>query len=109
MQIVKFIFLVTNIKQQTLAGVILIILTSVCFIAEPSKMCCLLTVVLKHVLYMASVLRSLHTPALNGNQRKRKNKEITHLNFTELRVYCVQILVTHSVKFTVEEWTVLRI
>jgi hypothetical protein len=92
-----------------LAGVRLIILTSVCFMTEPSKMCCLLTMVLKQVFYMASILRSLHIPAVNGNQRRRKNKEINHLNFTELTVYCVQILVTHSVQFIIEEWTILTI
>jgi hypothetical protein len=72
LQIVKFIFLVTSIKQQTLAGVGLINFTSVCFITEDTEMWCLLTVALKQVFYMASILRSLHIPALNANQRTRK-------------------------------------
>jgi hypothetical protein len=72
LQIVKFIFLVTSIKQQTLAGVGLINFTSICFITEDTEMWCLLTVVLKQVFYMASILRSLHIPALNANQRTRE-------------------------------------
>jgi hypothetical protein len=73
-------------KQQTLAGVRLIMFMSICFVTAPTNMYYLLSVLLKQHFYMASILQSLHIPALNGNQHTRKNQEVSPLNFT---FYCM--------------------